>query len=482
MKEQHDWINRGDLSLFNKLHQEGKNNWYVNKFHLTSYSGAMGNPCGLVFYKGWYYIFFQNCPFSEERIIPSWGLYLTTDFIHYDYHGIAITPSTKYDKDGAYSGNAHVEAGQLYFYYTGAVQIHEGLETSFTLKSQINLKKRTATKKMLFGQDLSTYSGHFLNPMVFDKNGGSYMINGAQTKNKKGTLSLFGAQDYKKTVWHPINNLDWNHLKQLAPSLIETPSYHVDQGEEYLYFSATSHARGLEGRRTWYQNGEFNQGMEFTSKGQLLPCDYGLDFYAPQFFQNISSQNILIGWLGNPASKPSKTLPPTWLNQLTIPREVHWKHQVMYQTPIRQLKKLRSKILPWSSKINYHNGVVELMIPKIKEQKFHLDIVNDKKEQLGINYEDGVLQINRSKMSLKDNYNLPPLQKIEIGKISNLHILIDRSCIEIFINDGRYTVSSLFFVENHNLIKTDLIDGEVHQLKGFSYDEQNTIFLNFLSH
>ncbi|ATZ16179.1 beta-fructofuranosidase [Entomoplasma freundtii] len=484
MKEQHDWITRGDLSLFYKLHQEDKGNWYTNKFHLTSYAGALYDPNGLIYYKGWYYIFFQNCPFSDERLIPSWGLYMTTDFIHYDYQGLTITPSCQYDKDGAYSGHAFIEAGQLYFYYSGLVQLQEELETTFVMKAQLNLKKQTTRKTMLFGQDLSVYSGYFHDPMIFEKNGGHYMLNGAQSKHKKGLISLYGAEDRKLMVWHSVHPLEWPNLSHLEPLRVEAPGYIKDNGNdnEYLYFSTVAKTKGLEGRKTWYQKGKFNKIMEFESHGPLKLFDKGLDFYAPQFFQNCPNQNITLGWLGNPASKISKTLPNNWLSQLSLPREVTWVNGVMYQQPANQLKKLRVKTLSWGKKITYPNGLIEIKVDQIEKDDFFLKIHNSKHEALQVTYQKGLLEINRTDMTLKDAFNLPPLQKIAIDKINNLRLLVDRSCLEIFINDGEHSVSVLFYVLNHTTIETDLTGGEAYQLKGFSLQEENTLFLNSLNH
>nr|WP_215216282.1 GH32 C-terminal domain-containing protein [Entomoplasma sp. MP1] len=54
--------------------------------------------------------------------------------------------------------------------------------------------------------------------------------------------------------------------------------------------------------------------------------------------------------------------------------------------------------------------------------------------------------------------------KFNQDKIIKLDILIDRSCLEVFVNEGEYTISFRFHLKNHETILTDFNDIEVIQM------------------
>ena len=67
--------------------------------------------------------------------MEAWGHYATKDFQTYTRHATAVSPDSKYDKNGAYSGSAIIRDDILYVFYTGNVKyegpydfIHEGRE------------------------------------------------------------------------------------------------------------------------------------------------------------------------------------------------------------------------------------------------------------------------------------------------------------------------------------------------------------------
>ena len=69
---------------------------YLSKlgYHLKPEKGWVNDPNGLVFFKGYYHIFYQHCPNYE---IPwqepmHWGHARTKDFLTYEYLPVALFP------------------------------------------------------------------------------------------------------------------------------------------------------------------------------------------------------------------------------------------------------------------------------------------------------------------------------------------------------------------------------------------------------
>ncbi|ATZ16050.1 beta-fructofuranosidase [Entomoplasma freundtii] len=480
MKDKYSWITSQDYSLFSNLHQKKIHDWYNNQFHLSGYSGLINDPNGLVFWEGQYYIFMQNCPFSTNHKNKSWALYTTRDFINYRYEGITITPSCPYDKDGAFSGNAFIENNQLVFYYTGNYKFDETKRTAFTLKAMIDLKTKTVTKKCLFEANRHLYSGHYRDPFVFQNENITFMLNGAQTLDGKGVLNLLQSNGPSNNDWQSLNNFSWEPPNKDPFYMLECPSllqfkedkFIVFSGEQKISFADNSHM-------VWYQKNNFGRDMNLTSNNPLCLLDYGLDFYAPQNIKNLPNRHIIIGWLGNSQATTEVNAKSGWFSQLTIPRLVTNVNGKLRQEPIPELKQLRAELIN-KEKLVYDNGLLEFKASEIPK-KFNFKIKNIHDEYLLITYENQELIIDRHHMTLRDDKNLPPLQKIHIPQVNNFHILIDRSCCEVFLNDGDYPISIHFFVNNHQEIETNLCPSEAYTLQPLNFiAEENIIFENIL--
>ena len=88
--------------------------------------GWLNDPNGLVYFKGNYHIFYQADENSMDGSVnKAWGHYATKDFQTYTRHATAVSPDSKYDKNGAYSGSAIIRDDILYVFYTGNVK-YEG--------------------------------------------------------------------------------------------------------------------------------------------------------------------------------------------------------------------------------------------------------------------------------------------------------------------------------------------------------------------
>ena len=86
------------------------------KYHLKPEEGWVNDPNGLVFFGGYYHVFYQYCPhFEVPRMEPMhWGHARTKDFL--------LEPETSYEKEGLYNGCVFptgnvVKDGILYVYY-----------------------------------------------------------------------------------------------------------------------------------------------------------------------------------------------------------------------------------------------------------------------------------------------------------------------------------------------------------------------------
>ena len=90
---------------------------YRQQFHLMPETGFLNDPNGLCRFDGEYHIFHQYAPegLSGPR---GWGHVSTRDFCTYHNDGMVLFPDTSFDRNGAYSGSALTDDGQLELFYT----------------------------------------------------------------------------------------------------------------------------------------------------------------------------------------------------------------------------------------------------------------------------------------------------------------------------------------------------------------------------
>ncbi|AKU79696.1 glycoside hydrolase family 32 protein [Spiroplasma turonicum] len=475
--EKHSLISEDNLEFFKEWHEKKESDWYNNQFHLSGYCGSINDPNGLVFFDNKYYIFMQNCPFSIQHYNKSWALFTTHDFINYNYEGITLTPSNQYDKDGVFSGSARVNnKGEMEIYYTGNIKYNAIDRNSYTLKAFIDLKNKLVSKELLFECDKTKYTGHFRDPIVFEKNNKLFMLNGAQTLDKKGTLTV---HEFVNDKWVFKKEVELDKDFEQNSYMVECPNYLKIDNSEFVFACFEQDAPLSEGSHfVKYRKVVIDENANFNFKTDLLKIDLGFDFYAPQVFSNVKDRTIMLGWLGNSKSNPFPKELTTWSNNLTSPRVLTEKNNRLYQNPIVELENLRVKEITKSENdYLYENGIVELVCDEINNQDFEIEIKSGSKNIKLSNINKKFI-IDRSNMDYNSVEDLPPVINFDNLSIDNIRILIDRSCMEIFINNGEHAISLRTFILNHNTIKTNLNNSKVYQLKGYNINWNNTIFKN----
>ncbi|WP_283272569.1 hypothetical protein [Spiroplasma sp. SV19] len=403
-KKPTNFLNENDLILFEEMHIEKEKDWYTNQFHLSSFSGLINDPNGLIKVNDIYYIFMQNVPYSSEHKKKSWCLYTTKNFIDYKYEGIVVTPSCKFDQDGTFSGSAEYNNG-FEIFYTGNVKIGNKKRTAYTINAKIDFLNKRTIKKILFEEDLTKYSGHFRDPIIIRKGINKFMLNGAQTKDNNGVISIY---KFIKDKWLFIRNEELNLKEELPNYMLECPNYLNYNGYEAIIFCAERyHSLNDGGHFVYYKTLTIDEHFNLSNLSNLSKLDYGFDFYAPQIFQN-SNKKMLMGWLGNSASnlKHSKV----WNYQLTIPREIFIANNKIYQNPIEELEQLRVREIKNN---HYNNGLFEIIANNILDN-FEIIIKNPQTKKIIISYSNNIFKIDRSNCDYNDINNLPPVIKKKI--------------------------------------------------------------------
>ena len=169
----------------------------------------------------------------------------------------------------------------------------------------------------------------------------------------------------------------------------------------------------------------------------------------------------MVAWMGLPdASYPTDE--EEWSGCLTLPRELRVRNRRLIQQPLDGLRQLRDEKIDCES-TDILPRVCEMeLISRGGNLTLKLFAKADGSGGLIVTYDDTVKQItvDRSQMNLRFNTELGEQRTRPLPKgLFHLRIFIDRSSVEIFVNDGDAVFSSRIFPTEEE--KRFIINGDV---------------------
>lgn len=426
------------------------------KYHLMPRNGWLNDPNGLVYFKDNFHIFYQ----ADEKSIDghenkAWGHYITKDFITYERHDFAILPDTKFDRNGAYSGSAIVEKDILYLFYTGNVK-HDGNHDYITSGREHNLMRVESKDGIHFTNKVCLLrnedypkdcTNHVRDPKVYVKEGLYHLVLGARLLDNTSCVLEYVSKDL----------YNWKYLKRYTPKdtmgfMIECPDYIEAENEAYIICCP----QGLQKNQYEFQN-TYDCGYYQIQNKKLIKyhtLDYGFDFYAPQTFNGIESK-MLIGWIGMPDNDYIDFC-TEWNQTLSLPRRIEFKNGMIYQQPIDQIKTLRYEKQEFKNHFRISKSSnIEL---RVKNNFWiHLNSI-----VISFQNNDVCLDLTKCKGSRTKRF----IKSVDIKKMS---IYVDESVLEIYINDGEYTMTSRFYdLQNDLSIYFEGLESVIaYEMKGF---------------
>ncbi|UZW14879.1 sucrose-6-phosphate hydrolase [Clostridium pasteurianum] len=438
-----------------KSKEKVSKDYYTLKYHLMPPVGFINDPNGFINIKGEYHLFYQFNPLYPEDKKAYWGHVKSTDLVNWQQLPIALCPSEWYETHGCYSGSAVNYKGIFTLMYTGNVKDSSGNRETYQCIAQsndgVNFIKYE-NNPVIYNQP-EGYTRHFRDPKVWKYGDMWYMVIGTQTVKEQGTALLYNSKDL----------FDWKLIGEVAGAntdklsflgyMWECPNLLNIDGKDVLIFCP----QGVEKQGDLYNNrhqcGYLMGNLDYeTGKldyGDFVELDRGFEFYAPQITEDNKGRKLLIGWMGLPDEEESPTVKNGWLHCLTIVRELSIKNHRIIQNPVEEMKLLRK------NRIEYNNIEIKsdnLKLDKINGDSYELicDFSWDIVSKFGIKFrcnkdcsEETVLyyDVEKEKLVLdrdKSGLSLKGIRKCKLKNHGNLklHIFMDTSSIEAFVNDG----------------------------------------------
>ena len=261
-------------------------------YHFRPRKGWINDPNGLVFFKGYYHIFYQHAPDFE---IPwkqpmHWGHARTKDFITFEELPVALYPDKPYDADGCWSGTATVKDDTLYLFYASIrkdAEGHHAYQTVSVAYSADGIHFEKYEGNPVIAHFPPDGSKDFRDPAVCYANGHYYCVMATgHPATQTGRLLLYQSQDLLS--WHYVGIMsEWANCKYA-----ECPSFLPAENG----FLLTASVCPLDKQHYFsIMYGEFQNG-NFTPL-MADEVDKGPDQYAGQVFRDHLGRNILLSWM-----------------------------------------------------------------------------------------------------------------------------------------------------------------------------------------
>ncbi|HZX03445.1 GH32 C-terminal domain-containing protein, partial [Kribbella sp.] len=192
-----------------------------------------------------------------------------------------------------------------------------------------------------------------------------------------------------------------------------------------------------------YSVGTFD-GTTFTEETEQLRSDAGPNFYATQTWNNTETgdgRRIQAAWMrdGRYPGMPFN-------QQVTIPCELTLRtvdgQPRLFRTPIRELTTLYSGTARWSGTVK--PGAGKVLADGPVEADLHLDVEIPSGATLTVDVCGTTVELTGTTVA----------SQAVSGGLRTVRILIDRTSIEVFANDGEVSISSCYLPAGGGLVLT----------------------------
>ncbi|SHO56741.1 glycoside hydrolase family 32 protein [Vibrio quintilis] len=431
------------------------------QWHIAPVQGMLNDPNGFTFHQGEYHLFHGLYQFSGKHKDRCWVHYTSPDLVNWTSHPVALCTSDWFDSHGVYSGHAVSQQDELVIIYTGNVRIGEQRDRLSTQCLATSADGIHFTKHGPLIDELPPgVTPHFRDPKIFRHHDHWIMLLGAQEETPDGTLrarlALYRSKDLRDWQYcglygETLNDGHFGYMWE-CPDLFEADgqlfSMLCPQGitSHSQFYTIPHHCGYVKATLDAEDN---------LSLREFRHLDHGFDFYAPQTTQAADGRRLLIGWMGMPDETRRPSTQEGWLHQLTCIRELTYQNGQLYQQPARELQQLRG-----AEKIIRFSGVSSREVVSLTSKCFELQTrfrwpqqgqITLRLMDNGEYYCDLILDADNQRIMLDRSHALPQdgdtLREIPWPDKQDVSVqlLADNASLEIFINDGRYVMTSSVF-------------------------------------
>jgi levanase len=453
-------------------HSEIKKPTYRANYHFTTPDKWKNDPQRPIYFDGeyhYYYLYNRDYPKGNGT---EWRHAVTTDLVNWKDKGVAIPKYTNRNGD-PWSGSVVVDETNTAGFGKGAL---------VAIMTQPSADGGKQEQYLWYSTDKGrTFKSYSDDPIM--ENPG--------TKDFRDPKVIWDHQAHKwvmamaegtKIGFYESNNLkNWHYTSGFFTEnigIVECPDLYRMRANDGTYkwiLGASANGKSIDQPNTYaYWTGSFNGDEFLPDRNEPKWLDYGFDWYGAVTFEegkgsDKTNYRYALAWMNNwdyPHHTP--TLQEGFNGMDSIVRQIELKHEKdhtyrLVSQPIKALNKLTNSTdsfkqikvngsktlnikgdayqldtdISWSDIKN-----VGLRLRESKDKTRHVDV--------GIFVEGQYSYVNRASTGQPDKSNryLESKAPFDVKKKSvHLKILVDKTSVEVFIDDGEIVYSNLVFPE-----------------------------------
>jgi fructan beta-fructosidase len=413
---------------------------YRPQFHFTSKANWINDPNGCIFYHGEYHLFFQHNPSGNQWGNMTWGHAVSPDLVRWTQLPDAMKPDTM---GTMFSGSAVVDRTNSGGF---GKRDEPPLIAMYTAAGGTNpeSKGKPFTQCIAYSNDKGrTWTKYAKNPVIghiVHENRDPKMIWHEPTRRWIVALyldgdrfGLFASPDFR----------EWTKLQELSiPGCSECPDFFplaLDGDAHKTRWVLTAADGG-------YLVGDFD-GKTFATDGQTRRLEAGRNYYAVQTFSDVpDGRRIQIGWL-----RDGKFPQMPFNGQMSFPSTLELRTTSegprLCRNPIREIESLQEQPKTFT---NVALKPSENPLSEIPGDLFRIKAVIRPAQAKSVGF---VIRGQRIEFNVGER-KLSALGDTQLDLVDGrltLEILVDRTTIETFANDGIRAFSSCFLpTDNDN--------------------------------
>ena len=498
------YYGKSDYSYYTEL--------YRNQYHFSQYAHWNNDPNGLIYYDGYYHIYYQHHPYNNYWGDMYWGHARSKDLAHWELLPICLFPDEDWGEGVGYmwSGSAYeyrkgdsADIDALNWFPNGNGNGIIGFYTRDGGRQDQMIMSSddggmTWTKRKMIPQDVATGADGIFHKVAC-RDPKVFPVEVVDGKTTAWGMVVTGQQENRVWFMKSTNLLDWSYAGQFNAMVPECPdilTLTADDGEVFNVMTLTSREY-IVGKIHYDGN-----SIVFTDKdgGAIDPVDiqkmdFGPDSYAGQTFSirdessNYFGKTVGIHWFaGVPADTDSgiyANARKVWNGSgLTIPvtygLAAEGDGYILTQTPIVKdstsfekdnLLTINNKTIDAASEnlladVNTHIFEMLLSIdnPNNEPVSIKINVSANEYTEIGWNEEDGYFVDRRftssAGLSIKD-YHFKFTSGPRSFDKQSFYILSDNGGVEVFCDDFKIPFYVLTLASPYS-VKAELsVGGEV---------------------
>jgi sucrose-6-phosphate hydrolase SacC (GH32 family) len=395
------------------------------QFHFTARRGWINDPNGLVYHNGLYHLYYQHNPFEREWENMTWGHATSPDLLHWTEYDDVLFPDrlgTMYSGSAVYdehntSGFGTKKNPPLVYAYTADRSEREVQCIAYSLDGGMTLQKYEANPVIDSYEKWQTHDTR--DPRLFWYAPGKHWV---MVLNERDGHSIYNSTNLREWTFQSHVTGFWE-----CPDLFELPVDGNPNNTRWVMYGASN----------TYMIGTFD-GKTFVPQGGKYRFCTGTIYAAQTISHTPDGRRIQIGWgrVAHPGMPfNGMMLLPTELSLKTTSEGVR-----MISKPVKEVQSLFQNVLSSEGELNAE-AANRLLASLGYRDGLHLSFT------LHLNHRTsaGISLAGRNVVDYDSNFNTingqfySPQDPTSMDLTADIYI--DRTSVEVFIDDGLYSYS-----------------------------------------